>query len=920
MKLRTLSTIGLAMAIVAVAQAKVGQPTGDLIVVPKSREFFAGETRHYDVGATGRTLGSQVVQTLADGHILVVRPPQGISWQEYRQTLLATGTYESVEPNTVAIPTATSNDPNLNNQWHLFQISAPRAWDFQTGTQAPILAVVDGGVDTAHPDLAPNLVSGYNTISGLAQSAGGAVNDITTAGHGTRTAGVAAARGNNANGVSGVGWDLRLMPIRATDSATGSTPRSELLEGVQWAVNNGAKVVSVSYTEVEYADVGAIGTWARSQGALLVWSAGNTNTDWANFDHEDVTVVGGTDQSDARWYQNISTGSGYGKGVDCFAPCTQIYTIRKGGTYGNAPAGVSFAVPQVAATLALMMGRSPTLSPTEIERRMLLRCGNMGPLGNDINFGFGRVNAGAAVEWPIRKYSLQSLPTLGIPGAVRTYPWNIIDEGTVYGVVERTGLPPVIARWKNGALIGWTSATDIIPGATGAYIYDVNEAGTVVGSLIVGGRFRGFLWNINSGAVQMPTVGWGDSFLLGINNSGVSVGRYYEPEYQGVLRDVNGIFSSPLTQPPISTSSSHSFEGIFENGTILGLMGSPSGSPPLTPFYYRPETGITYTQPSPHTKGGILEATEEGAFVMAGYSNVGLPYVIHALAYNNRGMMVADFGPNTHPEGCNENFEIIGVNKDGNANSFNARIFQGYSTGLLIDQLAPLPNDPNNTVPPNIASLDACYDINNLGQITVRALGTNGNSFGFLANPIDTPALALSLGQLGSSPTYIGSIPPAISVTYTDAAGVPMSGATVQTNYVSATGRLSLSPPATVTGSYRIYMRCNSAAVPGYFGTPFLNRLYPPLGEPPVPRDAFYLPYTSPTTYNNQPILEMYAGDVDQSNEVDAADIDMVIATFGTVNGDPGFGATDCDGSGEIDAADIDLVIANFGLTGDPEP
>lgn len=115
-------------------------------------------------------------------------------------------------------------------------------------------------------------------------------------------------------------------------------------------------------------------------------------------------------------------------------------------------------------------------------------------------------------------------------------------------------------------------------------------------------------------------------------------------------------------------------------------------------------------------------------------------------------------------------------------------------------------------------------------------------------------------------------------------------------------------------------MRCNSAAIPGYEGTPFLNRLYPPLNEPAVPRDAFYLPYTSPTSYNNQPVLEMYPGDVDSSGEVDAADIDGVIATFGMVNGDPGFGPTDVDGTGEIDAADIDVVIENFGLVGDPEP
>ncbi len=916
--------MSLALAVVAAAQAKVGDPTGDLIVVPKTEEFILGETRQFDFQAIGRGLGSRVVNSLAGGRILVVRPPKGRDWRSYRQELLSNGVYESVEPDTWASPTALSNDPSLTQQQHLFQISAPRAWDFSNGSTAPILAVVDGGVELNHPDLVDNLVSGYNTITGLAQSAGGVVSDVTSSGHGTRVAGIAAARGNNGVGVSGVGWNLRLMPIRATDQVNGTTARSELIEGATWAIQNGAKVVNVSYTEVQFNDVDTLGALARAQGALVVWSAGNTKTNWANFDHANVTVVGGVDASDNVWSSSATLGSGYGKGVDCFAPVTGVFTTRKGSpAYGLAPAGVSFAVPQVAATLAMMMGREPTLPPAEIERRMLLRCANMGPLGNDINFGYGRLNAGAAVEWPIRKYSLQSLPTLGIPGAARTYPWNIVDEGTVYGIVERSGLPPVLARWKNGALLGWISSDAIMPGAAEAYIYDVNEAGTVVGSVVVAGRYRGFRWNLTSGASLMPDIGYTSSYLLGINNSDVSVGRYYEPEYRGVLRDLNGNYSSPLTEPPISTSASHSFEGILEDGTIIGLMGSPSGSPPLTPFFYRPETGIVYTQPSPHTKGGILDFTEEGAFVMAGYSNIGLPYVIHALAYNSRGVLVADFGVNTHPEGCNENFEVIGVNKDGFANTVGARIFQGYSPGLLVDQLAPLPNDPNNTIPPNIASLDACYDINNLGQITVRARGTNGNSFGFIANPVDTPGLGMSLGQIGANPTYIGSIPPVLSVTYCNDAGVPYPNGTVTNDYRGDVGLMNISPPPSVTGSYRMYLRCNGTAIPGYDGPKFLSRMIPPLNLPPAPRDSFYLPFQGATsnTGTQQPVIELYPGDIDESGEIDAADIDIVIANFGSVLGGPGWdGGSDVDGSGEIDAADIDVVIANFGLTDDPEP
>ena len=87
-----------------------------------------------------------------------------------------------------------------------------------------------------------------------------------------------------------------------------------------------------------------------------------------------------------------------------------------------------------------------------------------------------------------------------------------------------------------------------------------------------------------------------------------------------------------------------------------------------------------------------------------------------------------------------------------------------------------------------------------------------------------------------------------------------------------------------------------------------------------MPVDATFLPRVG-HAIGGQPVITMYAGDVDDSGEIDAADIDVVIAEFGRVDGDPNFHRwVDVDGTGEIDAADIDLVIANFGLVADPEP
>ncbi|MBL8059368.1 MAG: S8 family serine peptidase [Chthonomonas sp.] len=685
---RLVEVFAASLASICVAFGRAGQPTGDLIVVPKTEEFVLGAVRHHDFRAIGRGLGSRVKEAYAGGRVLVVRPPSGSNWRQYRQTLLATGSYESVEPNTVAELTAMPDDPLFNNQWHLFQISAPRAWDFETGTNSPILAVVDGGVNLTHPDLAPNLVPGFNTISGLAQAQGGAVNDVTTSGHGTRTAGVAAARGNNGIGVSGVGWDLRVMPIRATDNVSGATPRSELLEGVQWAVQNGAKVVSVSYTEVEYQDVEAMGAWARSQGALLVWSAGNSNTNWANFDHDNVTVVGGTDQTDSRWNPSPTSGSGYGKGVDCFAPCTQIYTINKAGGYGNAPAGVSFAVPQVAATLALMMGRSPSLTPSEIEKRMLLRCGNMGPLGNDLNFGFGRLNAGAAVEWPIRKYQLELLPTSAIPGATNVWPYKIIDDGTVYGVVYRNGQSCVIAKWLDGNLVNWqTSEQALGISFTDIVITDVNENGVLTG-WAYNGEYYGFILGSGGLIDFLHNPSLNRSYINGISNSGHAVGLHMLGwgNTRARFRDISGSWSAPLESPPYNIGGSTGFYKIAEDHRVVGSIGSQ-------PIFFRSDLGIEYCEPNGFLNVEVMESTEEGAFV--GWFAPDAPsadsWYIRAILYSAKGAILRNFGVFTYAPGINESLEVVGADITNTSASVAARIFDGYNPGLLIDKLVPQP-------------------------------------------------------------------------------------------------------------------------------------------------------------------------------------------------------------------------------------
>jgi subtilisin family serine protease len=114
---------------------------------------------------------------------------------------------EFVEKNFLAESTLAPNDPSYPNQWHPVRIATPGAWDITTGSSGVIIAVLDSGIDTQHPDL-PNIVPGKNFIDGSNNVYDNGVNS----GHGTAVAGTAAAAGNNGVGVSGVSWKNSIMP------------------------------------------------------------------------------------------------------------------------------------------------------------------------------------------------------------------------------------------------------------------------------------------------------------------------------------------------------------------------------------------------------------------------------------------------------------------------------------------------------------------------------------------------------------------------------------------------------------------------------------------------------------------------------------------------------------------------------------
>ncbi|MFN0136355.1 MAG: S8 family serine peptidase, partial [Phycisphaerae bacterium] len=326
----------------------------------------------------------------ADTDEYVVRLPLGENENQFAKRLLATTDFDYAEPDWILFPLLTPNDAFHSSQWHHVRMQSRTAWNTTTGSATITCAFVDTGIDLDHPDLAARIVPGYNAVSQTPQSEGGVVADEN--GHGTMVAGTACAIGNNSIGVAGVGWNQRIMMVRATDSPDGSASISNILSGARWAANNGAKVVSASYGGASNVTVGTTGTFIRGRGALFCYAAGNSSSNLAGFDHLDTIICGATDQGDNR-----ASFSSFGRAVDVFAPGVDIWTTLNGGGYGGV-SGTSFSTPMTNGVISMIWSLNPSLDPDTVDLLLRFSCDDLGATGEDDTFGFGRVNLLRAVQ------------------------------------------------------------------------------------------------------------------------------------------------------------------------------------------------------------------------------------------------------------------------------------------------------------------------------------------------------------------------------------------------------------------------------------------------------------------------------------------------------------------------------------------
>lgn len=269
---------------------------------------------------------------------------------------------------------------------------ATKAWDETKGDEQVLIAVIDTGVDLNHPDIKNKIFSSGQDF----------VNDDSDAtddnGHGTWVAGIAAAEANNSEGIAGVAWNCRVLPVKTMDEE-GTGFYSWIIEGIRWAVDNGADVINMSLGgDVPSQSLESAVQYAFQKDVIVVAAAGNDSDTVLYPGAYDAycLAVAATDASD-----EVPGWSNAGPEVDVAAPGVWIvslfpeYLTPSGFLPYIWGDGTSASTPHVAGLAALIKSIKPWLTVSEIMTVIRYSADDVNSAeypGKDEFMGYGRIN------------------------------------------------------------------------------------------------------------------------------------------------------------------------------------------------------------------------------------------------------------------------------------------------------------------------------------------------------------------------------------------------------------------------------------------------------------------------------------------------------------------------------------------------
>ncbi|HWR97569.1 MAG TPA: S8 family peptidase, partial [Candidatus Methanoperedens sp.] len=313
--------------------------------------------------------------------------------------------------------------------WGVKRINADPATRGTRSGAGVKLAVVDTGIwrsaaGAIHPDLAAAYRGGYDFVNGDA----GPWDDH---GHGTHVAGIIAAA-DNGFGVVGVAPGVSLYAVKVLD-ATGSGYVSDFIAALDWCIGQGIRIVNYSAGgSVPWGPMEEACDRARAAGITIVAAAGNEGGALIYpAVYASVVSVGSTGPTDQKsWFSN------FGDELDLSAPGEQILSSVPGGSYEKW-SGTSMATPHVAGAAALLAGRNIS-EPRLLQEYLQTTALDLGAPGRDPLYGYGRVDAGAAL--PAEPKVLAPLAGGFVPsGTDTTVSWNPVAGAATYRLLFARG-------------------------------------------------------------------------------------------------------------------------------------------------------------------------------------------------------------------------------------------------------------------------------------------------------------------------------------------------------------------------------------------------------------------------------------------------------------------------------------------------
>ncbi len=297
-------------------------------------------------------------------------------------------------------------DPNLSKAYGLGKIGADQAWASHKGSKDMVVAVIDTGIDYNHEDLSFNVWRNPNPTKGDVTGFDFIHNDglpYDDQGHGTHCAGTVGAVGGNGVGVSGVSQRVSIMGVKFL-SAEGSGTTDGAIKSIDYAVQNGAKVLSNSWGGPMDGQNRALQdsiTRAQDKGVLFIAAAGNDGKDNDNssrasypaaFDNENIIAVAATDDKDGMAFF-----SNYGKvSTDVGAPGVNVYSLAPKNRYASM-SGTSMACPHVAGAAALLWSKNPSWDWRKVKQVLMDTADQVPALAGKTVTG-GRINVLSALQ------------------------------------------------------------------------------------------------------------------------------------------------------------------------------------------------------------------------------------------------------------------------------------------------------------------------------------------------------------------------------------------------------------------------------------------------------------------------------------------------------------------------------------------